>query len=146
MKLARRLFLKGVAAAIGITAITPVVVKAGTPVYPPYAKHPVAIASGVIIDTGKKEIRVLRRMTVQELYTIVSDAFDEIDLMPYAIPMLGITKNYVRMENGWTISDDSWPNLRHGTVYVPTEQAYYSGIYTTRVREGKPTKIRPFDT
>lgn len=54
--------------------------------------------------------------TARELYSAISDKFDETAMMTFKFPMMPHTKNVMSMENGWSLAPPALKGVRKGTI------------------------------
>jgi hypothetical protein len=66
------------------------------------------------------------KITLNELYSMVAETFDDMICMGYPNAMLPVNRLHYTMENGWKITEDSIPLLTEGCLEQGDE--LYSSI------------------
>lgn len=78
---------------------------------------PNMIKDNLKIDFKKKKIFCnpkgsVKMYTVQEIYSLIQDIFDEPENMKYEIPIVAKSKTKYSLINGWTIDNESLKHLK----------------------------------
>jgi hypothetical protein len=86
---------------------------------------------GVVFQTlgGEDKIVVPPReggYTVAELYDAVCKLMDKSEMMPFAQPLLPDTPNLYSLTDGYEITEDSFKNIRGGTIYERETGNYWT--------------------